>query len=186
MRIVIVGRRPAALLLAVFAALALVACGGGTKTVTVESSGASTTRSAPPKAAPVPAKSSPAHPPSEAPARILRVANFLSPSGNIGCAIAGGIARCDIVKRSWSPPPRPSSCSSQVDFGQGIEIGKSGAATFVCAGDTARTPGAPKLPYGAGASVGRFVCVSREAGMTCTLATTGRGFTISVQGYKLF
>jgi hypothetical protein len=117
---------------------------------------------------------------------VLSVANFVSPTGNIGCAIAGGVARCDIVNRSWSPPPRPSSCSSQVDFGQGIEIGKSGAATFVCAGDTARTPGSPKLAYGTGTGVDGFVCVSRTAGMTCTRPRTGRGFTISAQGYKLF
>jgi hypothetical protein len=180
--------------LATCAALGLTACGSGsTKTVTVEKPAATTGAGSTPATTSPPAPpptstqaTTPAHVPSEAPSRILSVANFLSPTGNLGCAIAGGVARCDIATRSWTPPARPSSCSSQVDYGQGIQIGKSGGATFVCAGDTTRSPGAPKLKYGTGTGVDGFVCVSREAGMTCTRATTGHGFTISAQGYKLF
>jgi hypothetical protein len=176
-----------ALLPAAFATLVLAGCGGGTKTVTVETSrGSSSSPTSPATKSTATTPAKPSHAPSEAPNRVLRVANFVSPTGNIGCAIAGGVARCDIVNRSWSPPPRPATCSPQVDFGQGIEIGKSGSATFVCAGDTARTPGSPKLAYGTGSGVEGFVCVSRTSGMTCTRAGTGRGFTISAQAYKLF
>jgi hypothetical protein len=110
---------------------------------------------------------------------------FQSPTGNIGCMIVGGTARCDIVKRSWSPPPRPSSCPRIVDYGQGVELGVAGAARFVCAGDTARDPVAPKLPYGTASEVAPFLCVSRSTGMSCSNRADGHGFTISIQTYEL-
>ncbi|MBA3865004.1 MAG: hypothetical protein H0X42_01445 [Solirubrobacterales bacterium] len=112
------------------------------------------------------------------------MAEFRSPSGNIGCMIFSGGVRCDIVKRSWSPPPRPASCPSQVDFGQGLEVGGGGRGTFVCAGDTVRNPSAAKLPYGTETSAAGINCVSRASGITCTNAG-GHGFFISIQGYRI-
>jgi hypothetical protein len=100
--------------------------------------------------------------------------------------IVGALARCDIVHRSWSLPPRPADCPNIVDFGQGIEVGRSGAARFVCAGDTARDPSSRKLPYGSASQVEDFVCVSRPSGMTCTNRLNGHGFLLSVQRYRLF
>ena len=123
---------------------------------------------------------------SEAPARFVHETAFQSPSGNIGCMIVAGSARCDIVKRAWSPPPRPASCPSEVDFGQGLEVGRSGSGRFVCAGDTTRDPSAAKLPYGTASQAGGFVCVSRADGITCTSAADGHGFFISIQGYRSF
>jgi hypothetical protein len=100
--------------------------------------------------------------------------------------IIGGSARCDIVHRSWSLPRRPSSCPPIVDFGQGLMVERSGKARFVCAGDTARDPSSPRLPYGSASEVEDFVCVSRPAGITCTDRLNGHGFFISVQRYLLF
>jgi hypothetical protein len=180
------GRRRTALALGLASAIGLTACGSSeTKTVTVQKpAGTTSTETAPKPAATT--RSEPTRAPSEAPVRTVHTASFLSPTGNIGCSIAGGVARCDIAKRSWSPPARPSTCPSEVDFGQGIQVGRSAKAAFVCAGDTSRAPGSAKLPYGTGSEVEGFVCVSRESGMSCNRATTGHGFTISTQGYKLF
>jgi hypothetical protein len=168
----------------------LTGCGGATKTVIVEgppggpgtsSSAAGQTRTATSSTATT------ATTPSEAPTSFVHVEAFQSPTGNIGCMVVGGsTARCDIVRRSWAPPPRPSSCPQIVDFGQGLEVGHAGAARFVCAGDTARDPSASKLPYGTASHVGAFVCVSRATGMTCTNRSNGHGFLISVQRYLLF
>ena len=60
--------------------------------------------------------------PSEPPTRFVRDASFQSPSGNIGCMIISGTARCDIVHRTWVPPPRPASCPQIVDFGQDCSL----------------------------------------------------------------
>lgn len=59
--------------------------------------------------------------------------------------LIASVARCDIERRSWRPPPRPKQCPPIVDFGQGIEVDARGRARFVCAGDTARDVNAPKL-----------------------------------------
>ena len=123
---------------------------------------------------------------SEPPTRFVHRPSFRSPTGNVGCILIGGLARCDIAKRDWSPPPHPASCPNQVDFGQGLEVGESGKGHFVCAGDTARDPSAARLPYGTASQVGSFICVSRPSGMTCTNRHNGHGFFISVQSYRAF
>jgi hypothetical protein len=116
----------------------------------------------------------------------VHLSDFRSPSGNIGCIILSGGARCDISKRNWSPPARPASCSTVVDFGQGLAVNPSGPGRFVCAGDTALNPQATPLPYGQDSSVGSVTCASTTAGVTCTNTNTGHGFFIAVQGYRVF
>lgn len=120
------------------------------------------------------------------PAPTLHLTGFQSPSGNIGCVVLDGTARCDIKKRSWSPPARPPGCSDEVDFGQGLEIGRRDTSgSFVCAGDTALNPEAVKLAYGSDDRSGGFLCTSRTEGVTCTNAA-GHGFFISIQSYRAF
>jgi hypothetical protein len=157
------------------AATALLAgCGGGAKTVTV---------STPPKVAATSSSTATTTKPS--PKTTVHLATFQTPSGNIGCMILDGLARCDIERRGWSPPARPADCPHEVDFGQGLEVGESGAARFVCAGDTVREPKAPKLAYGDSTQVATITCASAETGLTCR-AGDGHGFFLSIQSYKLF
>jgi hypothetical protein len=186
------------------AALALAGCGSGaTKTVTVpgpststsstaSTAGFTTITSPPSTTASSSATSTVQTTTSTAPATTtaaptttVRLATFRSPSSNIGCDVADGEARCDIRRRSWSPPPHPASCPSEVDFGQGLQVGTSGLGGFVCAGDTALDPSAPALAYGADSHVGSFTCASRTNGMTCTNAK-GHGFFITSEFYRLF
>lgn len=170
--------------------LPLAGCGSATKTVVVYTGTTSSvpqataTHAATTEAAPAEAKESKGT--SEAPAAFVKESTFQSPSGNIGCQVAEGNARCDIRQRSWAPPPRPPSCPSEVDFGQGLEDGPSGPGRLVCAGDTTLDPEAPKLAYGTAAESGDFVCVSRTSGITCTNVHTKHGFTIAIQGYRIF
>jgi hypothetical protein len=117
---------------------------------------------------------------------IAHLTFFESPSRNIGCVILDGVARCDIVHRSWSPPPRPASCPNVVDFGQGLTVSRLGSAGLVCAGDTALDPKAPTLAYGAVDVVGPLHCASAVTGITCHSTLTGHGFFISRQRYSLF
>ncbi|HEY1834972.1 MAG TPA: DUF6636 domain-containing protein [Solirubrobacteraceae bacterium] len=178
-------------LIALMTATLLAGCGGGTTTVTVKG---------PPTAAPTALTSthasSKAAPGKTQPKKenafptatqIIHESAFQTPSGNIGCQLIDGLARCDIEKRSWSPPPRPASCPNVVDFGQGLEVSAEGtAAGFVCAGDTARDPSSPKLAYGTGTQVGDFLCVSEEDGLSCRDTESGHGFFISIQSYRTF
>jgi hypothetical protein len=187
---------------AVALAAFVVACGGGaTKTVTVTTAGGGTptsrlaltvqtgtnTGTAPqpttgPSTTPLPTRSTGAATPP--PTAIVHLTTFRSPSGNIGCALFEGSARCDIMHRDWSPPPKPATC--QFDFGQGLDVYGGSRGQLVCAGDTALDPSAPVLHYGTASVVGPDECVSAATGMTCTDTRTGHGFWIAIQGYRTF
>ena len=119
------------------------------------------------------------------PTKTVRLGMFQSPSRNIGCALIGRAARCDIGRRSWSPR-RPPGCPADSDFGQGLVVEQSGRGKVVCAGDTARDQRAPVLGYGTASRIGDLECVSRQPGVTCTNRRTGHGFLISAERYRLF
>ncbi|MCV7368677.1 hypothetical protein CRI77_24975 [Mycolicibacterium duvalii] len=119
-----------------------------------------------------------------APAAAAEVVGFTSPSGNIGCVLTDDSVRCDIAARDWAPPPRPASCPDFTDYGQGLTLGPTGPANFVCAGDTALNSG-PALPYGQYQAGGGMSCNSEPSGIRCS-NSDGHGFTISRQAYTLF
>jgi hypothetical protein len=173
--------------LVVACAAALGACGsGGSKTVVKTVTESQPTTQAPaqtittnesaPAPQPRPQRASPA----------LHLAFFRSPTGNIGCVIAEGIARCDIQNRNWSPPPRPRSCFGDTGYGQGLLVGTTGRAHFVCAGDTALNPSGSALPYGRDSKVDGFTCHSASDGITCASNRTGRGFLLNRERYRIF
>jgi hypothetical protein len=101
---------------------------------------------------------------------------FQSPTRNIGCALTKSGVRCDIRQRAWRPPPKPRSCD--VDFGQGLFLGRRGPARFVCAGDTALGVGSV-LAYGDAIRRGRFRCASLVTGMRCINRRNDHGFFLS-------
>lgn len=108
---------------------------------------------------------------------------FQSPSRNIGCMMDTSGVRCDIRERSWSPPPKPSSC--ELDWGQGLVVGRSGRGRFVCAGDTAAGDGR-RLAFGTSIRRGRFSCSSSTAGIRCVNRRNGHGFFLSRQRARRF
>jgi hypothetical protein len=108
---------------------------------------------------------------------------FRTSSGSIGCTLSNGQARCDISVRSWSPPPKPGSCS--LAWGQGLVVGSPGGAHFVCAGDSALDPNGPVVANGEDDSVGSMTCQARKVGVTC-FDKAGHGFLIAGTGYTMF
>ena len=115
---------------------------------------------------------------------------FDSPSQNIGCYISNvsgpwGV-RCDIAKRFWTPPSRPSWCPIDFgDYGQGLNLALTGKPTWVCAGDTALFAG-PVLPYGHSITAGLLRCTSLTAGMRCVSLRSHHGFLLSKQAAQRF
>jgi hypothetical protein len=168
------------LVLAVSSALVLASCGGGGSTTIIKSvTSQPTTSTSATTTAPTTSSST------TVPASVRHLQTFQADGGNIGCVASGRTMRCDIRKRSWSPPARPSSCPKEVDFGQGIEVGTSNAQ-FVCAGDTALNPSAPSLVSGQATEGAGVVCTAVATLITCTNQSTGHGFTMSSASYKLF
>jgi len=109
------------------------------------------------------------------------VIQFSSPSGGIGCVWSDfdrrEALRCDVVGGVVPLPPRPASCTTEVDYGQGYEMGATGRAVVVCAGDTAR--GSPNVvAYGTTWRHRSFRCASSRDGMRCT-NRSGHGFLVS-------
>jgi hypothetical protein len=114
---------------------------------------------------------------------VFELSGFISPTGNVSCMIDADWARCDIIDRDWSPPPRPADC--EFDYGHGISLAPGEPAQFVCAGDTAF--GADDvLPYGDSITAGVLRCESADKGITCRDAQSGHGFSLSRQAYRLF
>jgi hypothetical protein len=185
---------PVALL--VVLALLVAGCGGGGKTTVIEKTvtekvevpaqqkGGGTTTSGGESTAQK-ASNEKSEEEAEQPKRVIHLRTFRTPSGNIGCAMFEGGARCDIRKRDWAPLPRPAKCPKEVAYGQGLDVNRSGQAEFVCAGDTALDPSASALAYGTASRVGGSECISRTDGVTC-VNESGHGFFISVQSYQVF
>jgi len=110
-------------------------------------------------------------------------AAFRTPSQNIGCYLTAEVARCDIVKKSWAPPPKPADC--ELDWGNGISVYQDQEAAFTCAGDTVLGAG-DVLAYGRSLQAGEFVCDSSSTALRCSNVSSGHGFALSVQQYELF
>ena len=107
---------------------------------------------------------------------------FTLPSKNIGCRVSTEAARCDIDKKTWKPPAKPADC--QQAWGNAITVTAQEAA-MTCAGDTVM--GSTEiLAYGKAAQVGDFVCTSASAGVRCTHAPSGHGFTLARLEYTIF
>ena len=114
-----------------------------------------------------------------------RVKFFQSPSGNIGCVIGGGLARCDILEHTWSPPPKPPSCIDG-DYGNGVEVVGGHPGRYTCAGDTVFSPHNPVLGYGEKIRKNRFRCKSKTSGMRCVNRKSKHGFLVSRESVRLF
>jgi hypothetical protein len=111
---------------------------------------------------------------------------FMLPSRNIACAMNANAARCDIVNRAWTPPPRPASCPrDHGDYGQGLVVDRTGVS-LVCAGDTVIGSTQEVLDYEHGIRVGGFLCISSQAGVRCEYRATGKGFALAQERYTTF
>jgi len=123
-------------------------------------------------------------PPADAPtAAPVPVTKFVSPSGNISCAISEQFARCDVAEKTWDAGAPPPDCTET--FGAGVVVDASGPRV-TCAEDSLVGGGGGTLEYGRDVTVGDFSCTSSEAGMRCAQASTKLGFSVSRRAYTFF
>jgi hypothetical protein len=118
------------------------------------------------------------------------VISFRTPTGNIGCVYSSGFTgaeaptvRCDIRSRLHPEPTRPGKCP--LDYGDSIEISRTGRAILVCHGDTALDPRARVVAYGHAWKRGGLTCSSRSTGLRCS-NQSGHGFFLSRQRWFVF
>jgi hypothetical protein len=101
-----------------------------------------------------------------------------TPSHNIGCLYQSSPAalRCDIRSGLKPPPSKPRGCT--VDWTGGYQVGATGRAQKVCAGDTVLSPSARVVRYGTTWRSGPFTCKSNTSGLRCR-NRSGHGFFLS-------
>jgi hypothetical protein len=109
---------------------------------------------------------------------------FLTPSKNVGCDLRAATVRCDIGRKSWTPPPKPADCP--LDWGNGVYLDRTKVATVSCVGDSLLGATSVVLGYGEAVRAGDILCDSEVAALHCESEKTGHGFTLSVQDYHLF
>jgi hypothetical protein len=105
---------------------------------------------------------------------------FQTPTHNIGCLYQSSPAalRCDIRSGLKPPPSKPKGCT--VDWTGGYQVGATGRAQKVCAGDTVLSQSARVVRYGATWRSGPFTCKSGASGLRCK-NRSGHGFFLSRQ-----
>ena len=103
-----------------------------------------------------------------------------TPSHNIGCLYQSSPAalRCDIRSGLKPPPSKPRGCT--VDWTGGYQVGATGRAHKVCAGDTVLSANARVVRYGTTWRGGPFTCKSSTSGLRCK-NRSGHGFFLSRQ-----
>jgi hypothetical protein len=125
-------------------------------------------------------------------------ANFLSPSGNINCAImllppfaVNGVdysgnndVQCELVDHTWQAPQGCATASEVVGVGMRAD------ATAPPVVDCEKYPNQlplpwPKLDYGQTRTLGVITCDSEPSGITCTNSNTGHFFRLSSESYDV-
>ncbi|GAB3708816.1 hypothetical protein [Mariniluteicoccus flavus] len=146
--------------------------------------------------------------PDQAPeTRLPAGGSFVSPSGNIVCAMNEGGVRCDTLEHDWRTP-EPANCAAE--WGNIWRLGARGPAEPGCAGDpilptaeamkgsgsawgfdvgapTVRRPDGKdyvSLAYGYSVRSGDVVCSSSPVGVTCQNAD-GKSFLVAKEKYEL-
>jgi hypothetical protein len=118
----------------------------------------------------------------------LKVRRFVTPSGNIYCAIkvASMPKGCEINEGAVKDPAVCSGNPVSKYVGR-IEF-QNGRATPVCNTDTIREPGARVLPYGSKARFRKagVKCLSESIGVTCISLKKTEGFFLHRGEYVIF
>jgi hypothetical protein len=109
--------------------------------------------------------------------------SFTISGSNIGCQITGARVRCGIQNRAWAAPVQPVSC--KYSWGDTIQLGGQGLASFACGGSNPISANAKVIPAGWDDKYGRVTCEIRRFGVNC-FSTSRSGFTISRTGYSLY
>jgi hypothetical protein len=104
-----------------------------------------------------------------------RLASFYSPSRNLTCEMHDSAGFVRVYCQSLNPPH-----SVQMGLDGKLEICSGATAATRCIGNAGE--GTPILAYGRQVTVGRFRCRSEQAGVTCTVIQSRRGFLIDSAG----
>jgi hypothetical protein len=114
-------------------------------------------------------------------------ASFVTPSGNIHCAVVGEdrkMLRCEIQSMLRPLPPQPYASYCEYDWGAGFSLNQCGKPKILCISDTISN-NSYKLPYGSTWRHSGFKCISKKAGLVCS-NLSGNGFSLNRNKWSSF
>ncbi|MHB1064237.1 MAG: hypothetical protein ACYC1Z_07110 [Georgenia sp.] len=115
--------------------------------------------------------------------------DFVSPSGNIGCAVSVDRALCGIATYDYAdaiPAAEVKACDGSV--GQFLQVTAKGAGLVCDTSDqelTIATDGVDVLEYGSEVTIDGFTCRSETDGVSCRHDESGYSFSVRRAGYTL-
>lgn len=114
-----------------------------------------------------------------------KLVGFQTPDKTVGCYLSGQGARCDVRDQEWVAPTGSMGC--ELDYGFGVEVGRTGVADYVCAGDTTLDRRHPVLRKGETLKAGRFKCKHKgNDTIRCANTRSKTGFIVSRERVELF
>jgi hypothetical protein len=114
-----------------------------------------------------------------------KLVGFQTPDKKVGCYVNGHGARCDVRNPEWPIPPTPPEC--ELDYGQGVEVGRRSGGDYVCAGDTTLDRRHDVLEEGDKVKAGRFKCKNvGDDTIKCVNTRLKTGFAVSRATVSLF
>ncbi|MEH2264080.1 DUF6636 domain-containing protein [Nostoc sp.] len=115
------------------------------------------------------------------------ITSFITPSGNIYCALIGekkNILRCEIQSMLNPLPPQPHLGYCEFDWGSGFLLRQQGKPEILCISDTIGRS-KHKLSYGETWINSGFKCVSKQTQLMCN-NFNGHGFFLSRNKWNVF
>lgn len=115
------------------------------------------------------------------------VTSFVTPSGNIYCALIGeeqNTLRCEMQSMLNPLPPQPYSGYCEFDWGAGFLLRQQGKPEILCISDSIGKS-SYILAYDSTWAQSGFECVSKRAGLRCENASE-HGFFLSRNAWNAF
>lgn len=114
--------------------------------------------------------------------------SFVTPSGNIACAIGDDRTVCGIGRFEYEVPEQAAARCEEGNVGHFLAVSAE-ATTLLCDTSgrepTIDTAGVPVLDYGESTEANGFTCLSEETGVTCTHEESGRSISVRRAEYRL-
>lgn len=115
------------------------------------------------------------------------VTGFVTPSGNIRCAVIGQekkVLRCEIQSRLKPLPRQPYAGHCEFDWGSGFSLSQNGKPKVLCISDTISSS-SYVLSYGRTWRYLGFECLSKETGLICSNSAK-KGFLLNRNKWSIF
>jgi hypothetical protein len=108
--------------------------------------------------------------------------HFRTSDGNVGCDLEPAYVLCNVVRRSFTPPKKPSDCF--YTWGKAVEMAIGSKGSFFCGHGEDYSDSKRVLRNGEAIQVGLVTCRALPDGVLCS--GQGHGFRLQRASFQLF